>query len=107
MRQSIEYVQSGKIGKVSLARGLCYKPRGSIGKVQAPTSPPKTCDYDLWCGPAEMTPLMDEIYPAPKWRRILSPEKTIHSTKGTRVEALWVNYDPSKMRASQPCLEFD
>jgi predicted dehydrogenase len=58
MRQSIEYVQSGKIGKVTLARGLCYKPRGSIGKVEAATTPPKTCDYDLWCGPAEMTPLM-------------------------------------------------
>src|SRR5262249_17528576 len=58
MRQSIEYVHSGKIGKVSLSRGLCYKPRGSIGKVQAATSAPKTCDYDLWCGPAEMTPLM-------------------------------------------------
>ncbi len=57
MRQSIEYVHSGKIGKVTLARGLCYKPRGSIGKVEGPTSPPKTCDYDLWCGPAEMTPL--------------------------------------------------
>src|SRR5262245_33245465 len=58
MRQSIEYVHSGKIGKVSLSRGLCYKPRSSIGKVQAATSPPKTCDYDLWCGPAEMSPLM-------------------------------------------------
>jgi predicted dehydrogenase len=58
MREAIEYVHSGKIGKVSLARGLCYKPRGSIGKVTEATSPPKTCDYDLWCGPAEMTPLM-------------------------------------------------
>ena len=28
---AIEYVQAGKIGEVKLARGLCYKRRGSIG----------------------------------------------------------------------------
>ncbi|MBY0524421.1 MAG: Gfo/Idh/MocA family oxidoreductase [Gemmataceae bacterium] len=54
MRQAIEFVQSGKIGKVTLARGLCYKPRGSIGKVTGAQEPPKTMDYDLWCGPAPL-----------------------------------------------------
>src|SRR5690606_12867084 len=38
--------------------------------------------------------LMDELYPAPQWRKLLAPEKTIHSTKDKRVEALWTNYDP-------------
>ncbi len=38
--------------------------------------------------------LMDELYPAPKWIKTVAPEKTIHSTKDTRVEALWTNYDP-------------
>ncbi|MBI5301820.1 MAG: DNA adenine methylase [Chloroflexi bacterium] len=38
--------------------------------------------------------LMDELYPAPKWLKILAPEKTIHSTKGKRAECLWVNYTP-------------
>lgn len=37
-------------------------------------------------------PLMDQLYPAPKWRKIKGPEKTIHSTKGTRQEVLWLNY---------------
>jgi len=37
--------------------------------------------------------LMDELYPAPKWIKHVAPEKTIHSTKGKRVEALWTNYD--------------
>lgn len=37
--------------------------------------------------------LMERLYPAPKWRKIESGQKTIHSTKGTRVEALWINYD--------------
>jgi DNA adenine methylase len=51
-------------------------------------------------------PLMDDLYPAPKWRKIVSAEKTIHSTKDTRIEALWINYDPAKMKNCQPCLEF-
>jgi predicted dehydrogenase len=58
MREAIEYVQSGKIGKVSVARGLCYKLRGSIGKVKSETPIPKGIDYDLWCGPAPKKPLM-------------------------------------------------
>ena len=40
--------------------------------------------------------LMDELYPAPKWTKSIAPEKTIHSTKGKRAEALWTNYDHVK-----------
>jgi predicted dehydrogenase len=56
MREAIAFVQSGGIGKVRLARGLCYKRRESIGKVDGPQKPPATMDYDLWCGPAPNTP---------------------------------------------------
>jgi predicted dehydrogenase len=52
MRDSIAHIHDGKIGKVKLARGLCYKRRNSIGKVDGPQKPPATMDYDLWCGPA-------------------------------------------------------
>ena len=38
--------------------------------------------------------LMDELYPAPKWTKYIANEKTIHSTKDKRTEALWTNYDP-------------
>src|SRR5262245_3307 len=58
MRQSIEFIQSGKLGKIKLARGLCYKLRPSIGKVDGEQPIPQTVDYDLWCGPAPMKPLM-------------------------------------------------
>src|SRR5262245_26524213 len=56
MRQSIEFVHSGKIGKVTLSRGLCYKSRPSIGKTSGDQAPPKSMDYDLWCGPAPNKP---------------------------------------------------
>jgi predicted dehydrogenase len=58
MRDAIAYLHAGKIGKVKLARGLCYKLRGSIGKSTEPTPIPKSVDYDLWCGPAPKKPLM-------------------------------------------------
>ncbi len=56
INEAIDYVRSGKIGQVKLARGLCYKPRPSIGpKGQYPI--PEGVDYDLWTGPAPMLPL--------------------------------------------------
>jgi predicted dehydrogenase len=56
MQELMKFVQSGKIGEVKLARGLCYKRRGSIGpKGNYPV--PQTVDYDLWSGPAQIKPL--------------------------------------------------
>ena len=52
MKDAVAAVQGGKIGKVELAIGTCYKPRGSIGKVDGPQAPPERMDFDLWCGPA-------------------------------------------------------
>ncbi len=40
--------------------------------------------------------LMNRLYPAPKWCKFDASERTIHSTKGKRVEILWTNYDPSE-----------
>jgi len=58
MREAIEFLHSGKLGKITLARGLCYKRRGSIGKATGPQPIPQSINYDLWCGPAPNKPLM-------------------------------------------------
>jgi len=58
LREGVEWIQAGNLGKITVARGLCYKPRQSIGKVTAPTAIPEHIDYDLWCGPAPASPLM-------------------------------------------------
>jgi predicted dehydrogenase len=60
MRAAMDFLHAGKLGHIRLARGLCYKLRGSIGKVKEPTPIPRTVDYNLWCGPAPMKPLMRE-----------------------------------------------
>jgi len=71
---AIRFMHGGGIGKVYMARGLCFKPRPSIGKypdgpmqpgekyalnVLATTNEPAyddqylaKVDYDLWLGPA-------------------------------------------------------
>lgn len=50
-----EYLHSGKLGEVYMAKGLCYKWRNTIGKT--PDEPvPAGVNYDLWLGPAPKRP---------------------------------------------------
>jgi len=56
--EAFKYIREGNLGAIKWARGFCYKPRGSIGKVNGPQPVPASVDYDLWCGPADMLPLM-------------------------------------------------
>ena len=55
VREAIKYVREGKLGKVKVARGICYNKRGSIGKKPDGTVPAGV-DYDLWLGPAPERP---------------------------------------------------
>lgn len=54
-QQAIQLVREGGIGKVYLAKGLCYKRRKSIGRKPDGAAPPGV-NYDLWTGPAAMKP---------------------------------------------------
>ncbi len=55
---AVEWVRAGNLGKIKVSRGVCYKRRASIGKVEGEQPIPAEIDYDLWCGPAEKLPLM-------------------------------------------------
>ncbi len=46
--------------------------------------------------------LMDSLYPAPRWTKSVSQDRTIHSTKDTRTEVLWTNYNPRELRPAEP-----
>ena len=78
VRQAIQFIRDGGIGRIYMARGLCFKPRPPIGKypdgplnpgekysltVVAATFEPtwdeaylSKVDYDLWLGPAAKRP---------------------------------------------------
>lgn len=55
VQQGIKFIHDGKIGKVSVARGLCYKPRNSIG-IFPDSEVPAGVDYDIWLGAAPKRP---------------------------------------------------
>ncbi|MCZ2342346.1 MAG: Gfo/Idh/MocA family oxidoreductase [Bacteroidales bacterium] len=50
-----EIVKSGKLGKLLVSRGLCYKNRRSIG-TKSPSNPPAEVDFNIWLGPAQQQP---------------------------------------------------
>jgi predicted dehydrogenase len=54
-RRAIELLRQGAIGKLYMAKGLCYKRRRSIGRQPDGPVPPGV-DYDLWLGPAPWRP---------------------------------------------------
>ena len=53
-----EHIKQGGLGKIQLVHAITYNARQSIGKVSGPQPIPATCDYNLFQGPAPMTPLM-------------------------------------------------
>jgi predicted dehydrogenase len=55
IREAMDQMQSGLIGNVYMARGLCYKWRDTIGRAM-PEAIPAGVNYDLWTGPAPMKP---------------------------------------------------
>jgi predicted dehydrogenase len=57
MIEAVAFVRAGNLGKITAARGFCYKRRASIGKTTGPQPVPPSVNYDLWCGPAPLAPL--------------------------------------------------
>lgn len=58
LHEAFDLLQKGELGPIRLVRGFCYKRRKSIGKVSGPQTIPASVDYNLWCGPAPMDPLL-------------------------------------------------
>jgi predicted dehydrogenase len=55
IREAIDQMNAGLIGNVYMARGLCYKWRGTIGRAM-PEPVPAGVHYNLWTGPAPLKP---------------------------------------------------
>ncbi len=55
VQAAVDYLRSGQLGEVYMAKGLCYKWRNTIST--KPDEPvPEGVDYDLWLGPAPNRP---------------------------------------------------
>ncbi len=57
LREAVEFVRSGQMGKPRYAHAVIYRSRSSLGKVAAPMPVPPTVDYNLWSGPAPLEPI--------------------------------------------------
>jgi len=55
IQDAVAFLRSGRLGQVYMGKGLCYKPRGSIGHT-ADAPVPQGVDYDTWLGPAPLRP---------------------------------------------------
>jgi predicted dehydrogenase len=53
--EAMDFLHSGGIGEVYMARGLCIKPRDSFG-IAKDGQPPASLHYDMWVGPSPMRP---------------------------------------------------
>ncbi|HEX8911658.1 MAG TPA: Gfo/Idh/MocA family oxidoreductase, partial [Humisphaera sp.] len=62
LKEAYEWVQKGGLGKIKVARGLCYKRRGTIGKVDGELKIPENIHYDLWAGPSPMDPVRRKAF---------------------------------------------
>lgn len=59
VREAIDFLHGGGIGKVYMARALCFKARDSYG-VATEATPPGELHYDMWVGPAAWQPYAEK-----------------------------------------------
>jgi len=71
MRETIDFVKSGKLGSVKVAHALCYKRRKSIGLVDTPAPIPPGMNFDLWAGPAPaVVPTREKLHYDWHWNHV-------------------------------------
>jgi predicted dehydrogenase len=58
LRAFKQWLKEGNLGDVEYVHTAWYRDRSPIGKVVEPTRIPPEVEYDLFCGPCEMGPLM-------------------------------------------------
>lgn len=61
-KEAIAFLRDGGIGKVYLAKGLCYKRRKSIGRKPDQPAPPPGVDWDQFLGPAPLRPFNENRF---------------------------------------------
>lgn len=56
-----QQMREGLIGKLFMARGVCFKYRGTVGRVKL-ADVPAGIDYDMWLGPAPLRPFSPQRF---------------------------------------------
>ncbi len=61
VRNAMKFLHDGGIGEVYMAKGLCFKPRDSIGRFPD-SAIPAGVHYDIWLGPAPDRPFNENRF---------------------------------------------
>lgn len=61
-RSAMEFLRSGKAGKIGMVRAFVHY-GGGPGEKTPDTDPPEGLDWDMWCGPAPLRPFNPRIHP--------------------------------------------
>jgi predicted dehydrogenase len=61
IQAAVEFLHSGKLGKIQDIRCLVFRPRETIGRGK-PGTLPKGVNYELWTGPAAMRPFQENRF---------------------------------------------
>ena len=61
VRQAMKFIHEGGLGDIYMTKGLCLKPRGSIGHVQN-SSVPEGVNWDAFLGPAPYRPFNENRF---------------------------------------------
>jgi predicted dehydrogenase len=61
VQAAMKFLHEGGIGEVYMAKGLCFKPRDTIGR-KADSTAPAGVHYDLWLGPAPLRPFNENRF---------------------------------------------
>lgn len=61
-KSAIEFIQSGKAGKIGMVRAFVHYSGGAGTKIKD-MEPPKELDWNMWCGPAPYTQFNPAIHP--------------------------------------------
>jgi predicted dehydrogenase len=61
-RSGMEFLKSGKAGKIGMVRAFVHYP-GGPGTPTPDSEPPKGLDWNMWCGPAPLRPFNKALHP--------------------------------------------
>jgi predicted dehydrogenase len=100
-REAVEYLGSGKLGKICLVRAWTYQVRETIGN-PPDGAPPAAADYDMWLGPAPLRPFNPNRFHY-KWRFFWDYGNSELGNMGVHVldVAMW---GIQKLRGIERCL---
>ncbi|MDA2937980.1 Gfo/Idh/MocA family oxidoreductase, partial [Acidobacteria bacterium AH-259-A15] len=61
-KSGMEFLKSGKAGKIGMVRAFVHYPGGPGGPTPDSEAPPGL-DWNMWCGPAPLRPFNEKIHP--------------------------------------------